>query len=176
VADLLYRRLPDADEGQLSRRKSNLVSRRNLARAFEHADLAPACLVGTAMGATWPDSVKANLVEAIFGAAFLDGGWPALCAVVEHALAPFLDDPGSDQTDARMQLQAWSLEQHRRLPDYRCERSGGTDHDPLFTATAAIAGLEASGSGTSRRRAEAAAAAALMAQVRAQGGPASSSC
>lgn len=166
VAALLYRRLPEADECQLSRRKSNLVSRRNLARAFELAGLAPLCQVGSAMGDAWPDSVKANLVEAIYGAAFLDGGWEALVAVVEGSLAPFLDDPDAEQADARMLLQAWSLEHHRRLPEYRCERSGGSDHDPRFSATASIAGLSAGGLGSSRRRAEAAAAAALMAQVR----------
>lgn len=165
VCVLIYRRLPEADEGQLSRRKANLVSRRNLARAFDHAGLAPRCLVGSAMGGEWPDSVKANLIEAIYGATFLDGGWEALCAVVEASLAPFLDDPGAEETDARMRLQSWCLEHHRRLPDYRCERSGGTDHDPQFGATATIAGQSASGIGSSRRRAEAAAAAALMAQL-----------
>jgi ribonuclease-3 len=159
---LLYRRFPDADEGQLSRLKARLVSRENLARASERIGLLDHCLVGAQMGRPWPDSVKANLMESVLAAIHLDGGWEALATAVERLLAAQCDDPASGQEDTRMRLQAWCLERHRRLPDYTCQRSGGTDHEPEFTATAAIAGAIANGRGSSRRRAEAAAAAALL--------------
>ncbi|MBA2480643.1 MAG: ribonuclease III family protein [Planctomycetes bacterium] len=159
---LVFERFPEADEGQLSRLRARLASRAILARAIERLDLLRHCLVGSQMGEPWPDSVKANLMESLFAAVFLDGGWPALRIAVERALAPFLDDPESGRDDPRMRLQAWCLEHHKRLPDYTCERSGGTDHEPRFTATAAIAGMSASGSGSSRRRAEATAAEELL--------------
>ncbi|MBA3709099.1 MAG: ribonuclease III [Planctomycetes bacterium] len=165
LALMVYERFPEADEGQLSRLRARLASRAILARAIERLGLLAQCQVGSQMGSPWPDSVKANLMESLFAAVFLDGGWQALRTAVEQALAPFLDDPESGRDDPRMRLQAWCLEHHKRLPDYTCERSGGTDHEPAFTATAAIASSTASGQGTSRRRAEAAAAEALMAEL-----------
>jgi ribonuclease-3 len=163
---LLFQRFPDADEGPLSRLKSRLVSRHTLARAIEDTPLLPLCSVGSQMGSTWPDSIKANLCEGILAAIYLEGGWDALVTAVERLLGSRIEDPDSGAEDARMRLQTWCLEFHKRLPTYTCERSGGSDHEPEFTATATIADHSASGTGSSRRRAEAAAADALMAVLK----------
>lgn len=160
---ILYRRFPDADEGPLSRLKAHLASRVQLARAIETTGILPFAAVGTQMGGTWPDSVKANLCEAVLAAIYLDSGWEPLCTAVERLLGDRIDDPETGAEDSRMRLQVWCLEHHKRLPNYTCERSGGTDHEPEFLAAATIAGTSATGRGSSRRRAEAAAAEALLA-------------
>jgi ribonuclease-3 len=165
LCGLLYHTFPDLDEGPLSRLKSTLVSRATLARAFEAIDLASHCLVGQQMSQPWPDSVKANFMESLLGGVFLDGGWPALDLAVRRLLGDRLQDPTAGDEDARMRLQVWCLEHHKQLPTYSSERIGGTDHEPVFRATAAIAGEQAGGEGGSRRRAEAAAAAALMTRL-----------
>ena len=165
LADHLCRLHPDADEGQLSRLKSNFASRATLARAIERLELLPLCLVGPQMGGDpqrWPDSVKANLIEALFAAVFLDGGWPALAEAVRRTLGERLTDPAAGTTDARMRLQEWCLANHHRLPDYTSERKGGSDHNPVWTATVAIGDHRADGTGVSRRRAEAVAAENLI--------------
>jgi ribonuclease-3 len=162
---LLYRRFPDADEGQLSRLKASLASRTTLARAIEETGILPHCLVGAQMSEPWPDSVKANFMESVLCAIFLDGGWPSLVTAVERLYDTRLLDPAAGEEDGRMRLQAWCLEHHKRLPTYSCERSGGSDHEPEFHATASIASWSASGDGSSRRRAEAAAALALLAVI-----------
>lgn len=165
LCQMLFARFPDRDEGPLSRLKSTLVSRATLARAIEDTGLLAHCLVGAQMSQPWPDSVKANFAESLLGAIHLDGGWPALMTAVERLLASRIEDPAAGDEDARMRLQVWCLEHHKQLPIYTSERSGGTDHEPVFRASVSIAGQQASGEGTSRRRAEAAAALALMAQV-----------
>lgn len=167
LCQLLIKRFPDLDEGPLSRLKSTLVSRATLARAIEETGLLAYCLVGQQMSHPWPDSVKANFAESLLGAIHLDGGWTALVVAVERLLGSRVEDPAAGDEDARMRLQVWCLEHHKQLPTYTSERSGGTDHEPVFRAIATIAGQQASGEGTSRRRAEAAAAHALMAQVKA---------
>ncbi len=161
----LYRRFPDADEGQLSRLKATLASRTTLARAIEETGILPHCQVGSMMSEPWPDSVKANFMEGVLCAIFLDGGWPALFTAVERLYDSRLLDPSAGVEEGRMRLQAWCLEHHKRLPAYACMRSGGSDHEPEFQATASIASWSASGSGSSRRRAEAAAALALLAVI-----------
>jgi ribonuclease-3 len=172
LALLIHERFPAADEGQLSRLKSHLVSRSTLARAGEAAGVLAHCLVGAQMGGAWPDSVKANLVEALLAAIYFDGGWPALVEAVRRLLAGRIEDPDAGREDARMRLQVWSLEHHQRLPEYVSARAGGSDHQPEFAAVVSIAGLSAEGRGGSRRRAEAAAAGALLALVDAQRGAA----
>ncbi len=162
LAELIYRRFPDADEGRLSRLKSELVSRSTLAVALDALGLGPYCRVGGQMGRVWPTSVKANLMESLLAALWMDGGWVALSTAVERMVSARLDDPETGREDPRMRLQVWCLEHHQRLPDYTCERSGGSDHDPQFRSDVAIAGRSASGRGSSRRRAEAAAADALL--------------
>ncbi len=165
---LLYRRFADQPEGTLARWKANLASRTVLARRLDDTELTIHGRVGSQMGndpEAWPDSVKANLVEGILGAIFLDGGWDPLVVAVEHLIGPLLEDPANAAVDARQRLQEWSLARHQRLPSYAHTRTGGTDHLPEFTATVSIAEHTASGTATSRRRAEAAAAAALMRSV-----------
>jgi ribonuclease III len=165
LCHLLFRRFPDLDEGPLSRLKSTLVSRATLARAIETTGLLAYCLVGQQMSQPWPDSVKANFAESLLGAIHLDGGWSSLATAVERLLGSRVEDPAAGDEDARMRLQVWCLEHHKQLPIYTAERSGGSDHEPIFRATASIAGQQASGDGSSRRRAEAAAATALMSVV-----------
>jgi len=166
LALLIHERFPEADEGRLSRMKSHLVSRATLARAGDAAGIIARCFVGAQMGSQWPDSVKANLVEALLAAIYFDGGWPALVEAVRRLLANRIEDPDAAREDERMQLQVWCLEHHQRLPEYTSARDGGTDHQPEFSAIATIGGQSAEGRGSSRRRAEAAAAGNLIAKLR----------
>jgi ribonuclease-3 len=165
---LLFRRSPQADEGVLSREKALLASRSTLARLFTASGLEASCLLGPQMLRPLPDSVKANLMEALLGGIFLDGGWEALVAAVERLYAGELAGAAAGDRDAKTALQEWALAHHRSLPVYRSERSGGSDHEPLFTASVTVGEVSASGEGTSRRRAELAAATALGEQLRAR--------
>jgi ribonuclease-3 len=167
LALLIHERFAEADEGKLSRLKSHLVSRATLARASEQSGIIAHCLVGLQMGSQWPDSVKANLVEALLAAIYFDAGWPPLVEAVRRLLADRIEDPDAAREDSRMQLQVWCLEHHQRLPTYACIRDGGSDHQPEFSAIATIDHHHAEGRGSSRRRAEAAAAGNLIAKLRA---------
>jgi ribonuclease-3 len=174
VAQILYERFPDSDEGRLSLLRAKVVSRATLARAIEAAGLLPHCRVGNQMDpdpARWPDSVKANLMEGVLGAIWLDGGWQPVRAAVERALSSYIDDPESGREDSRTRLQELSFARWKRLPEYVTERSGGTDHAPEFQARVSAGGQSAEGRGGSRRKAEAAAAAALLTLIAAGGKP-----
>lgn len=166
IAIAVYRLRPSADEGWLSRAKSNLVSRAMLARVAERTGMMGHAVIGGQVGPEPPESVKANVVEGVIGAVYLDGGWDPAVAVVERLLAPELADATQGDADPRMALQEWCLANHQKLPNYATVRSGGTDHAPEFTATVSIADVQAGGSGVSRKKAEAAAATALLERVR----------
>ena len=163
----LFERLPEADEGRLSRLRSNLVSREALARAITGTALLEQARVGAMMGpqATWPDSIKANLAEAVLAAVYLDAGFAALCSAVGVLLNTAMADPATEVEDARARLQAWSLERHKALPTYACNRTGGSEHQPEYTVTVAVADTSAEATGSSRRKAEAAAAKNLLTKL-----------
>lgn len=168
VAIAVYRRNPQADEGWLSRAKSNMVSRAMLARVADRCGLLAHAVIGGQVGPEPPESVKANIVEGVIGAAFLDGGWGPAVAVVERLLAVELADQTQGDADPRMALQEWSLAACQKLPVYACVRSGGTDHAPEFRATVTVGDRCEAGTGVSRKKAEAAAATALLAELRAK--------
>lgn len=167
VAQAVYKRQPDRDEGWLSRAKSSLVSRAALARVAERCGVLAHAVIGGQVGPNPPDSVKANVVEGMIGAVFIDGGWEAGAGVVERLLGEELDDLTLGDADPRMALQEWSLANHQCLPQYATVRSGGSDHSPEFTSTVSAGGRSTAGSGVSRKKAEAAAATAMLAEIRA---------
>ena len=166
VALAVYRLNQQADEGWLSRAKSNLVSRAMLARIAERHAFLDHAVIGGQVGPEPPESVRANVVEGVIGAVFLDGGWQAAVVVVERLLVTELADQTQGDADPRMALQEWSLATCQKLPVYTCVRSGGTDHAPEFRATVTVGERCEAGAGVSRKKAEAAAATALLAMVR----------
>jgi len=78
VADELYHRLRDLDEGDLTELKAAVVSRKALAEGARALGLHREARVGGGMRErTLPASVLANLYEAVVGAVYLDGGFEA---------------------------------------------------------------------------------------------------
>jgi ribonuclease-3 len=138
-----------------------------LAKVADRCGLLAHAVIGGQVGPEPPESVKANIVEGVIGAAFLDGGWLPAVAVVERLLEAELADQTQGDADPRMALQEWSFAGHQKLPVYSCVRSGGTDHAPEFSATVTAGGRSTTGIGVSRKKAEAAAASALLALLRA---------
>ena len=164
IGELVFQRYTHAAEGELSQLRSSLVSRRTLARAMDLHQLISKAGILAKVPEPWPDSVKANIAEAILGAIYLDGGWDALRAAVKNLLNAFFTDPEQSLAlgDAKNRLQIWALKQHKKLPQYIAQRDGGSDHEPRFTCTVSIAQHSAQASGSSKRRSEAHAALALL--------------
>lgn len=166
IADLLFLHYAQADEGQLSRAKSQLASRKTLARVWKQWELMPLAILGPQISSTPPTSVCANLLEGLIGAMFRDQGWAATYQAVQKLLAHEIQALGEEVAcDAKNALQMWCLAHHQQLPGYTCQRCGGSDHAPRFCASAHILNSFAEAEGCSRRSAEQAAAALLLARL-----------
>ena len=110
-------------------------------------------------------SILADCVEAIIGAAYLSVGPDAATALVLRLIAPLMADPDrfGASMDPKTSLQELSTRLGKGLPHYSVTDSG-PDHSKRFTAQVAIAGETiASGDGTSKKQAEMAAALAAWA-------------
>ena len=87
VCDLLFHRFPDFLEGELTRIKSVVVSRRTCAEISQRLGLDRFVHLGKGMTvqATVPSSVMADLFESLIAAIYLDGGLdPARAFILQH--------------------------------------------------------------------------------------------
>jgi ribonuclease-3 len=169
IADELYRLRPHADEGELSRMRASLVRRETLAELArdlalgDHLRLGPGELKS---GGYRRDSVLANGLEAVIGAAYLDGGFAAGRALLLRLYAERLANlpANAPDKDPKTQLQEYLQARGLPLPEYRVTNTSGEDHDRTFTVECLVdgAGEPFGGSGPSRRRAEQAAAARAL--------------
>lgn len=161
VALELYQKFPDLSEGELSRLRASLVSQPSLAA------IADAHQVGTRLrlgegelksgGARRP-SILADAVEAVVGAAFLDGGFEAARSVVRALFGKGLEniDPLTTAKDAKTLLQEYVQSRRLSLPRYAVIATQGEAHEQVFQVECEIAQLDirSQGQGTSRRSAE----------------------
>lgn len=168
VAEELFARFPHLSEGQLTRLRASLVREETLAELARSLGLAALVRLGEGELAATPEprpSILADVLEAVFGAVFLDGGYPAARRAVLAALGPRFErlDPERPAKDAKTQLQELLQAARKPLPEYRVVGVHGEPHRQSFEVECVVAGgLSSRGSGSSRQRAEQQAAAAML--------------
>ena len=83
IAELLYLKFPDEDEGYLTKVKSKVVSRKTLSEIAESMDLKS--IIRYHKGRTINIStLEGNAFEALIGAIYLDGGFEAVKKTINH--------------------------------------------------------------------------------------------
>jgi ribonuclease-3 len=166
ISDMLFRTFPKADEGELSRRLADLVRKETCAEIARTVDLGAAIRLGSseanAGGRTRP-AILADVCEALIGAVYLDGGFPAAEALVGRLWEARLRTTAQPLRDPKTVLQEWAQARGLPTPVYREVARSGPDHDPEFRVAVQLPHrAPAEGTGRSKRAAEQAAAAAMM--------------
>jgi len=161
VAAALYRKFPDLSEGDLSRLRASLVSQPSLASLATAHGFGAYLRLGEGelkTGGVRRPSILADAVEAVLGAAFLDGGFEAADAIVHKLFGPALKDidPSTTGKDAKTLLQEYLQGRRMALPRYAVLATHGEAHEQMFQVECEIAelGVRCEGRGTSRRSAE----------------------
>jgi ribonuclease-3 len=161
VAELLFRRFPEASEGELSRYRASLVSGESLAAIAAGLALGEQLRLGEGelkSGGQRRGTILADALEAIFGAVYLDQGLEAARSVAGRlfgdALAALPDSAALK--DPKTRLQEWLQGRGYKLPAYTVLEVSGDPHEQHFRVRCDIEELElaAEAEGTSRRRAE----------------------
>ena len=159
VADVMYKRHPDFDEGKLTDLRKIVVNTTALSRLAIKLELGDFVLLGRGEesgGGRAKTSILANALEALFGAIYLDSNLQRAYAVVADLLNDAIDEAFSalEQLDAKSQLQEIAARLERPMPEYRVTDEG-PDHAKLFFAQVFIGDeLLGSGSGRSKKTAE----------------------
>lgn len=175
VSSLLYERLSDLPEGDLSRVRANLVRQETLHQIALELDLPKVLRLGEGEAKTGGHkrpSILADALEALIGAVYLDGGFQPARDLV-FRLFEKLDIHASMQAaskDPKTELQEWLQGRKMKLPVYRVVATIGAAHKQTFDVECEVVdqGLVERGIGGSRRAGEQAAAAAMLTTLKAK--------
>jgi ribonuclease-3 len=136
VCDHLYRRFPGEVEGELTKIKSNAVSRRVCAELAVELGLADAVQLGKGMGgrAQVPQSLLAALFESVIGAMYLDSGIEPARVLVLRLLDARIEESArlGHQQNFKSVLQQTLQRRGLGTPMYVVTGEKGPDHAKCF--------------------------------------------
>jgi ribonuclease III len=161
IAEAVYRRFPQAREGEMSRMRASLVNGETLAEVADDLELGSYLRLGAGerrSGGQRRKSILANAFEAVIGAMLLDSDLERCRHCVLALFASRLDElkPGSTDKDPKTRLQEYLQGRGRPLPQYELLEVRGEEHARKFLVACRLGepGLVTEGSGPSRRKAE----------------------
>jgi len=169
ISDLLYARLSNLPEGDLSRVRANLVKQDTLHQLAVGLGLPALLRLGEGevrSGGQKRPSILADTLEAVIGAVYLDAGFAQAQALVHRLFEAIAINPQMEAIgkDAKTALQEWLQGRKMKLPQYRVVGTLGAAHKQTFDVECEIPELRLTerGIGGSRRAGEQAAAAAML--------------
>ena len=164
AATHIYSAYKDRDEGALTDLRSRVTSGKALAQIGKTMQLGQAVRLGKGeeqSGGRHRAALIADALEAVIGAAYLDGGIKGVNGIFEKLFVPLLE---ADEREAWMEnpkgrLQEIAQQRRGGEPAYRCVREEGPPHQKTFTVEVVLNGTPlGQGTGKSRREAESSAA------------------
>lgn len=168
IAEELFKRFPDANEGELSRLRASMVKGETLAEIALSFELGDAIRLGPGelkSGGFRRKSILADAFEAILGAIYLDGGFDSCRKIILKHFSSRLDtvSPETAQKDPKTRLQEYLQANQQALPDYEVVDIAGEAHAQTFTIECQVEGVQTvRAQGSSRRKAEQAAAEMIL--------------
>ena len=159
ICQILFERFPAHLEGDLTKIKSVLVSRRSCARVSKRLGLQKFLKLGKGMNnrRALLGSLAAGLLEAVIAAIYIDGSFDAAHSFISRTFAPLIDQADTEQAQGNFKslLQQYAQQQFNALPVYELLDEKGPDHDKCFELEAVITGRHfPSAWGTNKKDAE----------------------
>jgi ribonuclease-3 len=170
ITDELYRKNPDAQEGQLAKLRAAVVNAKALADVARTLGLGEFLLLGKgeeATGGRDKSSILADAVEAILGAIYVEHGLAKSGEVILQLFAPILAASAELGAGLDWKTSLAELVNSKSLGviEYVMEQSG-PDHDKRFSAQVKVGqDLYGNGEGKSKKEAEQHAAASAYTEI-----------
>lgn len=170
VCEELFNALPDAQEGDLTKIKSAVVSRTTCARVALNLRLADALVLGQGINADGqiPRSILAAALESVIAAVYLDGGYLAAREFIVRVIRPELDAAIASEHhfNYKSQLQQHAQRLLGQTPHYEMLDEKGPDHSKCFEIAVSIGPQRFPGAwGPSKKEAEQKAALAALVEL-----------
>lgn len=159
ICEELYRRFEDWLEGELTKVKSVLVSRRVCAMVADEFRLTDHLRLGNGVEnrAQLPTSLRAAVFESVVGSIFLDGGFEPAKAFVLRAMQPHIERYAESENheNHKSALQQYAQRWLSATPRYETLDEQGPDHCKCFEICVVIDGRRFPGAwGPSKKQAE----------------------
>lgn len=142
VCEMLFRRFPEEPEGELTRLKSSLVSRRTCAKVSQQLGLERSLLLGKGLRTheRIPSSIIAAVFESLVAGVYLDGGHEAARELIERLMSAELDEIAEEDQlhNYKSLLQQHAQKAFNETPVYRLLDEKGPDHSKCFKVAAVI--------------------------------------
>lgn len=134
VSRFLFEQFPSLQEGDLSRLRSQIVDAQTCSKWLEKLQVFHFLLVGRGQRLSGRIiSLEADLFEALLGAIYLDGGWPATERFFrDHCKKDVLDICEKPQRNYKAELQDLLQKKAQITPHYGILNEEGPDHTKAF--------------------------------------------
>lgn len=138
ISQDLFNRYPELPEGELTRIRAETVSEKSLSRLARSLELGPLLRLGrgeSKSGGADKDSLLADGLEALLGAVFYEGGYPAAEAVILPLFGRQLERAAhrAEGSDYKTRLQELFQSRYGHPPEYVMTRIEGPDHQRVYT-------------------------------------------
>lgn len=165
TADFLYREHPDLPEGDLTRTRAALVREESLVEVADRLELGAYLRLGKGEdlgGGRDRPSIRADAVEAVLAAVFLDGGLVEARKIIQRFILDKEAEKAANQ-DYKTALQEQVQRESGQVLTYHLVGESGPDHAKTFTVAVDLNGKTVGqGQGRSKKEAEQMAAKAAM--------------
>lgn len=170
VAEHLFKTHREAREGDMSKLRSRLTQDRKLSQIGSHIGLDEFLRLGRGEeqnGGAKRASNLADAVEAIIGAAWIDGGARAVNKIFTQVFLPELENLQSAplKSNPKGTLQEYAQSHGFGIPEYETTDSAGPEHDRLFTVEVTACSQTWKATAGSKREAERLAAIKALADL-----------
>lgn len=142
VCEELYHRFPDFLEGDLTKLKSVVVSRRTCAKVSRALGLQQFLILGKGMTTSpnVPMSVLADVFESLVAGIYLDGGQEVAAEFIKRFMEPQIEEAAASESGGnyKSMLQQLAQREHGVTPTYHLQEERGPDHCKCFKVSANI--------------------------------------
>jgi ribonuclease-3 len=144
ICEHLYLKFPEYQEGDLTKIKSAVVSRRTCAEVSNETGLTDLLIIGKGISSrnSMPSSLAAAVYESIVAAVYLDGGFDVIKEYVLRTMGPKADAIASNahQQNFKAVLQQHAQKVLGATPIYELLDEKGPDHSKCFEVGVTVGG------------------------------------
>ncbi len=130
IADLLMKKYPQANEGDLTKKRSQLVSGQSLAKLAMELGL-PDHLRTGAKSYKNNHRILAGALEACIGAFYLENKFPLVKKKIESLFKDVINQD-LPELNYKSLLQEWCQKKYKEVPLYKLQKTKGLDHQKTF--------------------------------------------
>ena len=162
ISKMLFTKYLSLNEGQLSKKKSYLISRKVCCQVAKDIALEEKIKYSKKSSIKNVEFLSADVVESIICSIYFEFGMEKTYNIITTLFAPYDTE---NIIDPKMILQEYAQKKYQTLPQYSILKQEGTENEPVFTAVVVVNQHSSTGIGTTKKNAEKQAAEMLLKKI-----------